>query len=63
VLERFQNQFWKLHLLLKKPLYSGFWEYFVASFWSPSIGAFSVLLEDSLRIISETGVLGKYIVE
>jgi hypothetical protein len=31
-----------------------FRKYFVASFWSHSIRAFSVLLEDSLMIISKT---------
>jgi hypothetical protein len=31
-----------------------FGKYFIASFWSHSIGAFSVLLEKSLKIISET---------
>jgi hypothetical protein len=32
----------------------GFEKYFVVSFWSDSIRAFSVLLEDSLRINSKT---------
>jgi hypothetical protein len=31
-----------------------FKKYFVVSFWSHSIRAFSVFLEDSLRTISET---------
>jgi hypothetical protein len=30
-----------------------FWKYFFISFWRHSIRAFSVLLEDSLKIISE----------
>jgi hypothetical protein len=34
--------------------YLGFGKYFVVSFWSHSIRAFSVVLEDSLMIISET---------
>jgi hypothetical protein len=34
--------------------YLNFGKYFVVSFWSQSNKAFSVLLEDLLRIISET---------
>jgi hypothetical protein len=34
--------------------YFDFGKYFVVSFWSHSIRAFSVLLEDSMRIFSET---------
>jgi hypothetical protein len=41
------KQFWKLHLLPKKPRNTlDFGKYFVVSFWSHSIRAFSVLLED-----------------
>jgi hypothetical protein len=42
-------------LIIKETTYSlDFRKCFVVSFWSHSIRAFSVLLEDSLRIISET---------
>jgi hypothetical protein len=34
--------------------YLDFGKYFVVSFWGHLIRAFSVLLEDSLKIISET---------
>jgi hypothetical protein len=41
-------------LINKETVYTlVFGKYFVVSFWSHSIRAFSVLLEDSLRIISE----------
>jgi predicted deacetylase len=55
---QFKYQFWKLHLLLKETTYTlDFGKYFVVSFWSHSIREFSVLLEDSLRIISELRTL------
>jgi hypothetical protein len=39
-------------LITEEPTYyMGFWKYFVVSFWSH---AFSVLLEDLIRFISET---------
>jgi hypothetical protein len=42
-------------LITKETMYYlDFAKYFVVSFWSHSIWAFSVLLEDSLRIIYET---------
>jgi hypothetical protein len=42
-------------LFTKETTYTlDFRKYFVISFWSHSIWGFSVLLEDSLRIISET---------
>jgi hypothetical protein len=42
-------------LITKENTYTlDFGKYFVVSFWSHLIRAFSVLLEDSLRIISET---------
>jgi hypothetical protein len=42
-------------LITKETTYTlEFGKYFVVSFWSHLIRAFSVLLEDSLRIISET---------
>jgi hypothetical protein len=42
-------------LITKETTYTlCFRKYFVVSLWSHSIRAFSVLLEDSLRIISET---------
>jgi hypothetical protein len=47
-------------LITKKTTYIlDFRKYFVVSFWSHSNWAFSVLLADSLRIISEPDVLGK----
>jgi hypothetical protein len=45
----------KTTLIIKETTYTlDFRKYFVLSFWSHSIRAFSVLMEDSLRIISET---------
>jgi hypothetical protein len=42
-------------LITKETTYTlDFGKYFVGIFWSHSIKAFSVLLEESLRIISET---------
>jgi hypothetical protein len=42
-------------LITKETTYTlDFWKCFVVSFWSHSMRAFSVLLEDSLRMISET---------
>jgi hypothetical protein len=42
-------------LIIKETTYTlNFMKYFVTSFWIHSIRAFSVLLEDSLRIIAET---------
>jgi hypothetical protein len=47
-------------LITKETTYTlDFRKNFVVSFWSHSIRAFSVLFEDSLRIISETSLAGK----
>jgi hypothetical protein len=52
VLERFQNQVWKLHLLPKETTYT-------LDFRKYLIRVFLVLLEDSLKIFSETLRAGK----